>query len=359
MRLSCLFLLLQAPTVLALLACSPGYYPKNDYCEMCPYNSYSDYGATQVSDCLCAPGYYAQYTSTVDMTCETCSANTYKEEFGDGPCVSCPTYASSPEQSWSITQCKCNAGYTGNNGETCESCAAGKFKYETGPYTCENCPVNSISPQASTDFFACLCNAGYTGPQYFYGNCEACATGTYKSSVGTVACTTCPANTISSEASTSIEDCQCAVGYVEDSTGCVCDSGYTTSDGLQCAPCAMGTYKPNTGTQTCTACPENSYIAHVGSTSAGACLCNMGYTGPDGGPCIACASGTFKKQTGSGPCTACASSMDLAGKYVTRSRLVSEFDADTFKTLLCTLLSSRISMPCCTTQLEVHQEMTY
>ena len=92
--------------------------------------------------------------------------------------------------------------------------------------------------------------------------CTACATGTYKPTTGSVACTTCPASTTSPIASTS-------------STACIslaCNAGYTGPDGGVCSPCVAGKYKIATGSAACTNCGTGTYSTTAGATAAATCL---------------------------------------------------------------------------------------
>ena len=63
----------------------------------------------------------------------------------------------------------------------------------------------------------------------------------------------------------------------------------------------------------CEACPANS-IAPKGSDELTDCMCDAGYTGSDGGTCTACIAGKYKISSGdeSADCEDCA-----CGKYST------------------------------------------
>eukprot|EP00961_Rhodomonas_salina_P244918 3309689-Rhodomonas_salina.1 len=57
--------------------------------------------------------------------------------------------------------------------------------------------------------------------------------------------------------------------------------------------CAAGFYLSEGG---CAACPATLSSA-AGSESAADCnVCALGFTGPDGGPCVACVAGTYKEE---------------------------------------------------------------
>ena len=227
----------------------------------CPSGS-----VTVDSDCQkCLPGKFAV---ALAPSCVDCPVNTYASMSGSSTCVSCTSYASSPESSMSVTNCTCNAGATGN-GTVCMLCAAGKYKNASGSASCDdcpantyatliganslsvcvNCPVNSTSASGSPAVSSCRCSPGFTGPGG--GVCVACASGKYKTVNGTATCTDCWAGSYSGAL------------------------GANSSD-------------------TCLSCPNNSWVAGVGSSLVTACTCNAGASGPNGGPCALCVPGKYK-----------------------------------------------------------------
>ena len=63
-------------------------------------------------------------------------------------------------------------------------------------------------------------------------SCDACPIGTYKNVSGNMPCTQCPVNTITKDAgSQHISDCHCLPGY------------FANTDGVNCVPCDVNTYK--------------------------------------------------------------------------------------------------------------------
>lgn len=147
-----------------------------------------------------------------------------------------------------------------------------------------------LSPLGSSKATDCQCNIGYTGPNA--NTCSACGLGIYKKTLGSGACSACPASSTSAQASTS-------------SNNCVCIAGYTGLSGGTCAACSIGTYESTLGSASCTMCPQSSSSLSAGTGSQLDCLCNAGYTGPNGGACSVCATGTYKRTPGSTPCSFC------------------------------------------------------
>ena len=110
--------------------------------------------------------------------------------------------------------CTCNVGYSGPDGGSCTACLAGKYKADTGrgactdcdintyseavgassESSCQSCPENTASELGSTSSSDCLegCPPGLTGDP---GSCTDCEAGTYKATVGSDSCISCPDNT--------------------------------------------------------------------------------------------------------------------------------------------------------------------
>jgi hypothetical protein len=132
-----------------------------DTCSNCPTNTFAAYGSDELTDCICLSGYFGNDGTA----CTSCTAGTYKENYGSAVCIPCKvdtysntTAANSPDNclicpgntfsvtgSTEITHCTCKTGYTGNNGTVCMSCAAGTYKNTTGSSVCTYCDVGTYS----------------------------------------------------------------------------------------------------------------------------------------------------------------------------------------------------------------------
>ena len=119
-------------------------------------------------------------------------------------------------------------------------------------------------------------------------NTDTCPAGAY-STVGSSTCSLCPAGKYSSLTSAvSVDDC---VG---------CDAGtYSTAQGAPtsttCTACGSGKYSTTVGGSAvgvCQTCPAYSNSV-TGSPSQSNCVCNAGYSGSNGGPCTACTAGVW------------------------------------------------------------------
>ena len=193
-------------------------------CTICPANSHSPIGSETAGDCSCNSG----ATGPHGGPCAACGTGKYKTAAGSDACTDCAADSDSPAGSTASTSCTCNAGFTGPDGEACAACAAGKFKTEAGPGECENCGVNtysgavaissqsmckpcpagSSSEAGSTAQSDCRegCPPGQTGE---VGSCIDCAAGTFKETVGSGSCLTCPDNTQSDAGQ---HECTCNAG---------------------------------------------------------------------------------------------------------------------------------------------------
>ena len=81
----------------------------------------------------------------------------------------------------------------------------------------------------------------------FSGVCSACLAGQYKATAGLGSCAACPWGTFSSEGSKELIDCKCVAGWT------------AASDGVECEVCQPGTFKSAVGSGACSACEVGTY----------------------------------------------------------------------------------------------------
>ena len=271
--------------------CVPGYYWTGAICEACNPGSYK-IGNNRVMSCsLCVAGTYSTIASAVDSTV----------------CQNCPAQSVSVAGSDELTDCQCNLGSTGSNGGPCEYCEPGTFKDILGSEACTDCSVLSSVQGSSRRRLLAVAPVKPHSDSLYYS--------TVTGSVSSNDCIACPQNSriVAGGSSGSA------------STQCECFEGHTF-DGLQCVPCAAGTYKDITGPDACIACavgkfntlrrswqetdclqcPPESYTADVGTTSQANCLCNAGFFGADALSCTACAPGSYSIGLGNVECDLCA-----------------------------------------------------
>ena len=241
----------------------------------------------------CTEGYFLSNLSNISK-CLPCPAGTYQSE--TSRCTACPSNSTSSPASTSVKNCSCIAGYQKtSDGNCCKqpngACVKGYFRitpanlsmcaeffnvscfpcpagtYQIGnATTCTSCPWNSTSLPASTSVKNCSCNAGYavsTG-----GNCSGCEAGTYKSAPGPSKCMSCPSNSSSGFASTSINNCSCIPGYAKILNGSCCKlSNGTCSRGYyRIRPANMSTCAPVLSNLSCAPCPAGTYQLDDSST---------------------------------------------------------------------------------------------
>jgi hypothetical protein len=122
----------------------------------------------------------------------------------------------------------------------------------------------------------------------------------------------------------------CDDNYIRNSTGgCVlkpttCPLGYTLPNGdWECRPCAIDTYKDNTGLGACTSCQNGMYHSPAASTSASACqittTCGPGQQLKldvinQSAGCDACPVDTYKTTTDQSMCTPCPTGQTTYGQ---------------------------------------------
>jgi len=266
-------------------------------CSTCPVGTISESGSKELNDCKCLVGYYG---SSNGAECMACEPGTYKAATGVGQCSTCPVGTISESGSKELNDCKCLVGYYGSsNGAECMACEPGTYKAATGVGQCSTCPVGTISESGSKELNDCKCLVGYYG----YSNgaeCMACEPGTYKDAAGDGGCSMCPVGMTSAPASIVKGDCKCLAGYT------------ALADASECSACSMGMYKNTVGTGACTACPADTSSAR-GSTNLGDCQCIVGYTATLYGlECSACGAGTYKDEAGDGECSLCPVGMTSA-----------------------------------------------
>jgi hypothetical protein len=346
-------------------------------------------GSALQTDCKCNMGYSGSNGSTCiacplgafkpsvgDATCSICPSNTYQPELArtaSTHCLGCPDNSLSPQSSDQLTDCECKSGYLGENGGDCTTCYAGKFKPLKGPQPCDLCPnetysgvigatsdgvctscqANSLSWAGSTVLTDCHCDSGFFTENFGQPSayCKNCGNGTYNTQLNATACSKCAAGLFSAAIGAKTgEVChKCLVGFSGEGyaqcdacppfataliassvqTDCKCDPGYTGDDGGTCYQCAVGKFKPENGSISCTNCPLDTYLPHTGAWNETSCLecagnsitlsdgsdavddckCIVGYTslvaGMDGEGCTACAGGRYKNTTGHVPCALC------------------------------------------------------
>ena len=346
-------------------------------------------GSALQTDCKCNMGYSgsdgmqcipcplgAFKPSVGNATCSMCPTNTYQPMLArtaSTHCIGCPDNALSPQMSDQLTDCECKSGYLGDNGGDCTQCYAGKFKPEKGPQACDLCPNetysgvfaatsdsvcapcqnNSLSWAGSTVLTDCKCDSGFFTEHFGEPTafCQTCGTGTYNTHLNATACSKCAAGLFSSAIGAKTgEVChRCTIGFSGEGyaqceacpphataltassfqTDCKCDPGYTGDDGGTCEACAVGKFKPENGSISCTDCDFDTYLPYTGASNESQCLecagnsitlsegsdavddckCNVGYTslvaGRDGEGCTACAGGRYKNTTGHDLCALC------------------------------------------------------
>ena len=142
-------------------------------CSLCPDESQSDTGSTQVTDCVCGRRFYMQDSlcqscdkgkykadpgNTQDL-CVSCTEGTYSDAKNSSVCLPCTPNSQSGAFSTSASDCTCDAGFN----YTCVGCAPGTYQKDTAQSGCDACPVGSNSSAQSTQKASCRCTFSFTG----------------------------------------------------------------------------------------------------------------------------------------------------------------------------------------------------
>lgn len=254
-------------------SCEIGTYKPDDglhECTSCPEHHLTFENATEPEDCFCTYGYEPYGT----LTCIVCQLGFYKDFIGNNLCLSCTGNASTLTQngadvagSTSQEDCKCLPGFQGTFDTGCTACQVDYFKPgDTPDQGCTSCTqlqanLGTTGP-ASGDASDCMCKPGF----FLESNadtCIHCAPATYKPEIANLLeCSACPANSNSTIASKSVEDCICDVGFFRD-VG-------VGAGAFSCAQCTAGFFCPGQGLKQ--ECTEHS-LSTAGSTSQDQCTC--------------------------------------------------------------------------------------
>ncbi|EAN34281.1 GCC2 and GCC3 family protein [Theileria parva strain Muguga] len=196
-------------------ACKEGYYMDVDsqnVCKECPENHYKSYisndkcsrcdenssttgkkGATSKEQCVCDPGYYFDKGCvSCNFTDKYCPGGVIETTDDDGRSrvvtrspIKCPPNTEIPpgvDNASSINFCKCTKGYyfvskdLKNNEKICNACAPGTYKSSVRDSNCNGlCTQNATSLPGAESPNHCFCRSGY-----FYlegGICSKCMEG--------------------------------------------------------------------------------------------------------------------------------------------------------------------------------------
>ena len=223
----------------ACVACPDGNYKDtfgNEACTACTDTdpntdtlscSQDVENCDEPTDCLCKVGYYYD---AGNQDCTICSAGSFKASISnDAACTTCDANSGSWGEAIDgqteidgLSVCTCDAGYDRQNG-VCTACPAGKFKAFGGDYACEDCAVGYYAPAPAAD------------------------------APGATACTPCQANSESNPGASQCA-CQAGFEQVASDASDAGGLSHEAA-GFFCQACvAELTFKTNVGTEACTDC---------------------------------------------------------------------------------------------------------
>jgi len=157
----------------------------------------------------------------------------------------------------------------------CSPCPEGTYSgasMATSQQTCASCPLNMVSKAGSTSLQECSCQPGYTLSSSGI-QCVPCAAGTYKASAGSQPCSSCPADETSAQGSATSSSCQ----QIYCPKGSYTNAAKDLVPQEECFLCERGSYTDTKGADVCTPCPEGTYGLDLGASAQSQCTrCPLG-----------------------------------------------------------------------------------
>ena len=271
--------------------CNEGFYCASETQEtQCYIGSSSPQGSSNVNDCSCLPGYYANCTGeSCHQSCLLCPVNFYCHG-GNTEAQECPLESSTLTLAGttSITACKCNPGWHEANNETgvCVECSANTYCAGEQEF---HCPANSTALAGTDSIAKCYCDEYFTRDAA--NECHLCGSHLVCEGVQNImvdGAMTLQAGNIDI----------CTQGSFNKNQKCVCLDGTYCNDGTSNASCLMGS--------TCNECPVGSRCSNNMLTNCGPnrtsdirsyhtehCRCKEGYYLTENGQCLICPVGAF------------------------------------------------------------------
>ena len=246
------------------------------------------------------------------QTCDVCSLSHYCSNCS---AIACDNNSQTVPFYWNDAMfkedCRCNAGYSQRN------------EAERG------------KDSVIFDNKCLLCSPGYFNSELKSTQCLACPSGYFSSVIGSLSitdCKMCPSNWYSPTREEMCTQCQ-NNSHAPPGSGiysnCICNAGFTSTNGDTCVACEAGKNKNTIGSSSCiqfkigeystqtaatfNVCQEclsnsNSPLASDNNTS---CSRNIGcWSGPNWGICFQCQAGEYKTEIGTSSCILCS-----PGKY--------------------------------------------
>lgn len=202
----------------------------------------------------CESGYFYSLDLLRCVECNACPSGSFATKpcstYHNTVCQPCATNLTSGLDSNSYTECSCKKGFerviAGDKDSACKACDLGYFKIVGTEERCQPCPNGLGSTSYGLESLA-QCEC----PPGYYGSnggeCTPCPVDTYKEDFGSLQCQDCP--DLSKNAilgSTSILDCKCQEGYY--------DIGVINNVLINCRLCPNGKYSNTIGSKSCLSC---------------------------------------------------------------------------------------------------------
>jgi len=294
--------------------CKPGYYRETDgSCLVCPIGSFCEneirtacnsfdgqlttHATASIyrSDCICSLGFFRHNTSDLCKWCPLdifCPSETLTTLPNVGDCQ--PNEYTVNRGSHSQSQCKCDAGFFLSDEAgtaSCLPCARGEL-CGGGEVIPEVCHIHNRT--ANIDHTACVCMEGFEQNENI--QCAPCKPGFFKDIFGNHGCDLCPDGTYSFNTTTCLP-CRVNSSSSADRLTCLCDAPLELHDDT-CVLCGSNQYYDNG----CQPCPDHSTtLGDLGELGVASCHCNSGYYFSVN-LCLPCPPNSYEHQ---GQCQSC------------------------------------------------------
>lgn len=277
--------------------CTAGFYcPARDTEVACYAGSTSVTAAATIEDCQCLSGYYQNCSGNVcKHACLLCPVNSYCTG-GNAQATACPPNATTQTQvgSTNVSNCVCNPGWYELNG-LCQICTADTFCVNDQQFLCPN---NSTALTGQGSVTECFCDAYFTrdaGNTCYQCGLHLVCEGVQTSVMDGVTVLSAGAVQVCAANATNInQKCVCVAGsYCNHGTSSTSlDPDASCQTPYSCQGCPGNSYCSN---NLKTACPANT-TSPINSINITQCKCQPGYyrtTVGNSSLCLLCPVGAF------------------------------------------------------------------
>mmetsp|Transcript_76376 Transcript_76376/g.218732 ORF Transcript_76376/g.218732 Transcript_76376/m.218732 type:complete len:911 (-) Transcript_76376:125-2857(-) len=222
---------------------------------------------------------------------------------------------------------------SGIGASACEACGSGTYAGSEGSVVCTDCPVGYYA--SSTALSVCQeCDLGRHAAETGKTTCDKCNAGKFQNKTGKIACELCERGRAQgSSGQSACELCErgkyTARNTTVDCTACTSGKYQDAEGQTECIDCEMGKSQSTTGREACESCDAGKYSDDVGANKCTECEDG---TSSKGGSrsCTLCLKGYYfpaingSAKAATGECTKCPEGGDCDRDGVTLDEIESE-----------------------------------